>query len=176
MVLLFLRNRCPRNILFFFVRMSIVLCVLAIYCYLSLIMGCVDLFQAMLWKIGFYLGSRALSVVLIRMGCSWPWPLVFALLALLATEAAPVLGNMMSPTGSDSAPNISQPTWVMEPAAPSIDFLKSLVFRSISRGHRKPRKNFVADIHEDLGLETASPQKNSSGSRIIFKKPGAMEQ
>lgn len=167
-------NMQARKIIFFFVRMSIVLCVLAIYCYLSLIMGCVDLFQAMLGKIGFSLGSRALSVVLIRMGCSGVLTLAigFAVRALLATEAAPVLGNMMSPTGSDSAPNeaISQPTGVMEPAAPSIDFLKRkilLVFRSISRGHRKPRTNFLADIHEDLRLETASPQKRLKIAQVL---------
>lgn len=51
------------------------------------------------------------------------------------------------PQEGGEAPNL--PIGVMGPAAPSIDFLKTkrlLVFRSISRGRRKPRTNFLADI------------------------------
>lgn len=48
----------------YLVRISIVLCVLAICCCLSQIMGCVDLFQAVFWKIAFSLGGRALLVTI----------------------------------------------------------------------------------------------------------------
>ena len=98
-------NMQARKIFFFFVRISLVLCVLAICCCLSLIMGCVDLFHAMLDKIGFSLGARALSVFLIKMGCSGGLALAIAVLfkAFFTAEAAPDLGSQMASSGAENS-------------------------------------------------------------------------
>lgn len=89
----------------YFVRISIVLCVLAICCCLSLIMGCVDLYHAILGKIGLSLGGRALSVFLIKMGSSGGLALAIAVLfrAFLTAEAAPDLFNQMASSGAENS-------------------------------------------------------------------------
>lgn len=89
----------------YLVRISLVLCVLAICCCLSLIMGCVDLFHAMLGKIGLSLGGRALSVFLIKMGCSGGLALAIAVLfkAFFTAEAAPYLGSQMASSGAENS-------------------------------------------------------------------------
>lgn len=86
-----------------FVRISIVLCVLAICGCLSLLMGLVDLFHA--GKMGFSLGCRALSVFLMKMGCSGGLALAIAVLlkAIFTAEAAPDLGSQMASSGAENS-------------------------------------------------------------------------
>lgn len=61
-----------------------------------------DLFHALLEKVGFSLGGRALSFALRGLGCSGGLTLaiVFSIRALLSGEAAPSLEKMMLPTGA----------------------------------------------------------------------------
>lgn len=68
------------------------------YC-LCLCLSSIYFFQALLSKAGVFLGARALSFFLIKIGCSGGLALAigFAVRALLATEAAPPFGNAVSP-------------------------------------------------------------------------------
>ena len=67
-------------------------------CY-CLCLSSIYFFQALLSKAGVFLGARALSFFLIKIGCSGGLALAigFAVRALLATEAAPPFGNAVSP-------------------------------------------------------------------------------
>lgn len=67
---------------------------------LCLKLGAMDFFQSLLSKMGCSLGVRALSFV--KIGFPAGLILTFAVRALLATEAAPFLGNMMLPAGAPS--------------------------------------------------------------------------
>jgi hypothetical protein len=68
------------------------------YC-LCFFLGYIYFFQALLSKAGVFLGARALSFFLIKIGCSGGLALAigFAVRALLAAEAAPPFGNAVSP-------------------------------------------------------------------------------
>lgn len=79
------------------VRISLLLCVLAICGCFSHLMGCVDLYQAMLGKIGLSLGSRALSVFLIKSSGGLALAIVIVVrMAFLATEDTTFISqNMM---------------------------------------------------------------------------------
>lgn len=127
------------------------------------------------------LGCRALSCFLLRIGCSsWIAFSIYFSVRVISGETHDFAHSMLPanpPQEGGEAPNL--PIGVMGPAAPSIDFLKTkrlLVFRSISRGRRKPRTYFLADIQAaGNGFPVFTPE-NSSGSRGAFEKPGAMEQ
>ena len=70
---------------------------------LCLKIGLIGCFFSWVSKVGFILGGRALSFVLLKLGCSGGLTLwiVLPLRALLTPEAAPYLGNLMLPNGAD---------------------------------------------------------------------------
>ena len=89
----------------FWVRLSLVLCVLALSSYLSLMIDCVDLFHAMLGNLSFSLGARALSLFLIKMGCSGGLALTIAFFVscTLTDEGAAFIRNSMLPHSEGTA-------------------------------------------------------------------------
>ena len=70
---------------------------------LCLKIGLIGCFFSWVSKVGLILGGRALSFVLLKLGCSGGLTLwiVLPLRALLTPEAAPYLGNLMLPNGAD---------------------------------------------------------------------------
>jgi len=78
----------------------------------------------LLERVGFSLGSRALSFFLIKMGCWGDLALAigFAVKAILANEAPPYLGNLMLPAGDAGASSSNPfPRWNVDlnlPPAP----------------------------------------------------------
>ena len=87
----------------FVVRLSLVLCVLAISGYLSMIMDCVDLFHAMFGNLSFSLGARALASCLVFIGLPGGLALAIALLlkAVFTFENMPLF--FMMPAGENSS-------------------------------------------------------------------------
>nr|QHB79557.1 hypothetical protein [Sesuvium portulacastrum] len=94
----------------FLYSVFILLTLLAVCYSLCLIFGSIDVFQTFCWKIGFSLGVRALSFFLFKFGCAGGLALAmgFALRAVLATEAAPFLANMVLPAEADSEAGVSR--------------------------------------------------------------------
>ena len=105
------------------VLISRVFSVLAICYCLSLIMGCVDLFQAMLGKIGFSLGGRAFTLCLIKVGCSGGLALAIAFFVqeILTADGASSIGNFMMPTGEVPKATFAGKRWV----APAVNLYPS---------------------------------------------------
>src|SRR3954464_1844628 len=71
------------------VRISLVLCLIAISCCLSHLIGSFELYKVMLGKMGFSIGARALSVFFLKMGCSGGLAsaiVIVVRMAFLATE------------------------------------------------------------------------------------------
>lgn len=74
---------------------------------LCLKLGAMDFFQSLLSKAGVSMGCRALCSFVFKIECSGALALAigFAVKALLATEAAPYLANMVLPAGAEASVN-----------------------------------------------------------------------
>lgn len=103
-------NSVRDRILFFFLcRAIIVTLLLVIFFLICVKLGFLSYFQILLSKVGFFFGQRALSFFLMKMGCSGALALAigFAVKALLATEVAPYLANLVLPAGAGAEPNVN---------------------------------------------------------------------
>ena len=123
------------------VRISLVLCLIAISCCLSHLIGSFELYQAMLGKMGLSIGARALSVFFLKMGCSGGLALAIVIvvrMAFLATEDTTLMTKNMMDNNSgwtslfgtssggnsvgSSAASVNQPAPDSpEPVAPEVD-------------------------------------------------------
>lgn len=73
---------------------------------LCLLIGSIDFFQALLSKVGFSVGGRALSFALCKWGCSGSGGLTFAILLAvrtLITAEAESIKTMMAPSGAGAS-------------------------------------------------------------------------
>ncbi|WJZ97163.1 hypothetical protein VitviT2T_015790 [Vitis vinifera] len=89
------------------IKLSILFFLFCVFYLLCLILGSIDIFWALLSKAGVSMGCRALCSFVFKIGCSGALALAigFAVKALLATEAAPYLANMVLPAGAEASVN-----------------------------------------------------------------------
>lgn len=84
----------------YWVYIVLIFLTFSLICYITWLIFGLSFF----FKIGFSIGGRALSLFLIKMGCSigLTWAIGFAVKAFLATEGTPyVWHNMMAPAGGE---------------------------------------------------------------------------
>lgn len=143
----------PRHRLFRFFQFAFIFSMCYFVC-LSFYMD--DRFCSMLGTTAFSLSVRAIELFLLKLGCSAGLSFVirFALRAFLATEGAPVLGNMMSPTGGSGA------TWKEDTR--EIDILLESSWETEDTGSSvnqpvAPPANPVASPEEEAGPSNISP-------------------
>ena len=87
-----------------------------LYCLIYLLclqMGCIDVCNTILWKMGFSLGGRALSLALRGFGFSAGLAFALALpfRLLLASEDAPFLGKTVLPSGTEAGESSNSGSW-----------------------------------------------------------------
>ena len=126
-------------------------------------------FQSFLSKVALSLGGRALSLLMIKMGCSGglTFAIVFAVKHLLTTESAPSLCNMVLPAGADSGASSSfpKPEWetalslpdnlaAPEPLRSHVEQELRILF-NIGKKHTLSDRAFY-DYIEPFSLEKAS--------------------
>lgn len=79
-------------------------------CYfLCLCLGSMDFFQALLSKVGFSLGNRALCSLFIKIGC--PMSLAFAIGFLVKTFLAAEVATYMNTPDSGASSSFPKPEW-----------------------------------------------------------------
>ena len=95
-----------------FLYAVLILFTLLLLCYfLCLTLGSIALFQAFLCKMSFFLGGRALSFALFKLGCSGglAWAFAFVCKAFLTAEATPFVLYMV-PSGASTYPTQEAPS------------------------------------------------------------------
>lgn len=108
-----IRNRLSSRNRHFLYSFLIIILLVGVSYFLCLILCSIDVFFALLSKVGFSVGGRALSFALCTLGCSGflASAIAFFVKILISNESPPSIGKMVLPAGTEAGESESSGSW-----------------------------------------------------------------